>query len=274
MNIIRASIERPIAVIAVVLMALLFGYLALTSIPIQLTPDVRKPLITVTTDWPGAAPIEVEREIVNKQEDELKGLEGLDAMTSQSQTGRAEITLEFAIGTNMDRALLLVANRLDRVSGYPAEADEPTLGTSGSEDNPIAWFIMKRAPGNETPIHQFGDFAEDEVREAFERVEGISGTNVFGGSERELQIIVRPERLAPYRLTIPQVVERLRTENISVSAGNVDEGKRRYIVRAQGQLNNVDDLRAVVIRSSLGEESGVARDGFGRVLLGDIADVQ
>ncbi|MEM0907642.1 MAG: efflux RND transporter permease subunit, partial [Pseudomonadota bacterium] len=129
MNIIRASIERPIAVVAAVLMAILFGYLALTTIPIQLTPDVRKPVITVETDWPGAAPAEVEREIVNPQEDELKGLEGLESMTSASRSGNAEITLEFAIGTNMDRALLLVANRLDRVSSYPEEADEPTLGT-------------------------------------------------------------------------------------------------------------------------------------------------
>ncbi|MEM0908960.1 MAG: efflux RND transporter permease subunit, partial [Pseudomonadota bacterium] len=192
-----------------------------------------------------------------------------------SRSGNAEITLEFAIGTNMDRALLLVANRLDRVSSYPEEADEPTLGTSGSEDNPIAWFILKRAPGNDTPIHHFGDFSDDEVREAFERVSGISGVNVFGGAERELQIVVRPERLAQYRLTIPQIVSRLREENISVSAGDVEEGKRRYVVRAQGQLNNIDDLNAVVVRSSAGDAAGAANPlgSFGRVLLGDIADV-
>ncbi|MEM8551960.1 MAG: efflux RND transporter permease subunit, partial [Pseudomonadota bacterium] len=269
MNIIRYSIERPIAVISAVLMALLFGYLALTTIPIQLTPDVRKPVITVTTDWPGSAPIEVEREIVNKQEDELKGLEGLDSMTSASRTDQAEITLEFKVGTNMDRALLLVSNRLDRVSGYPAEADEPILATSGSEDNPIAWFIMKRAEGNTTPIHHYGDFAEDIIREAFERVEGISGTNVFGGSERELQIVVSPERLARYGLTIPQIVSRLQAENVSVSAGHVEEGKRRYVVRAQGQLNNIEDLNAVVIRSAAEGETA----GTGRVLLRDIATV-
>ncbi|MEM9220830.1 MAG: efflux RND transporter permease subunit [Pseudomonadota bacterium] len=274
MNVIKAAIERPIAVVAVVLMALLFGYLALTQIPIQLTPDVRKPVITVETEWAGAAPVEVEREIVNKQEDELKGLEGLESMTSQSRRGQAEITLEFAVGTNMNRALLLVANRLDRVSGYPDEADEPTLGTSGSEDNPIAWFIMKRAPGNTTPIHQFGDFADDVVREAFERVEGISGTNVFGGSERELQIIIRPERLAQYRLTIPQIIERLRSENISVSAGDIDEGKRRYVVRAQGQLNNAADIKAVVMRSNAAAQPGTTVRGLGRVLLGDIAEVE
>ena len=270
MNPIRIAIERPIAVIAAVLMALLFGYLALTTIPIQLTPDVRKPIINVETSWPGAAPAEVEREIVNPQEDELKGLEGLETMTSQSRTGSAEVTLEFAIGTDMNRALLLVANRLDRVSSYPDEADEPVLGTSGSEDNPIAWFIIKRLPGNDRPIDEYGDFAEDVIREAFERVEGVAGTNVYGGSTRELVITVEPERLAQYRLTIPDIVDRLRAENISVSAGDVEEGKRRYVVRAEGELNTVPAVSAVVLRAGT---QGGADSNFGRVRVADIGTV-
>ncbi|MEL6267133.1 MAG: efflux RND transporter permease subunit, partial [Pseudomonadota bacterium] len=117
MDPIRIAIERPIAVVAAVLMAVMFGALALTQIPIQLIPDVRKPVLEIETDWFGAAPAEVEREIVNPQEDELRGLEGLETMISRSETGRARITLEFAIGSDMNRALLLVANRLDRVSG-------------------------------------------------------------------------------------------------------------------------------------------------------------
>jgi multidrug efflux pump subunit AcrA (membrane-fusion protein) len=149
MDLIRIAIDRPVAVIAAVMMALMFGLVALSRIPIQLAPDVRKPIIVVETSWGGAAPAEVEREIVNPQEEQLKGLEGLDSMVSTSETGQAEITLEFGIGTNMDRALLLVSNRLDRVSGYPSEASEPTLSTSGSDDNPIAWMIITREEGND-----------------------------------------------------------------------------------------------------------------------------
>ena len=151
MDPIRLAIERPVAVVAIVMMAVMFGVLALTSIPIQLTPDVRKPVIEIRTIWPGAAPAEVEREIVNEQEDVLKGLEGLEEITSRAQTGRGTINLEFAIGTNMDRALLLVANRLDRVSSYPDEAQEPTLDTSGSDDNPIACMMLQRGPGVPVP---------------------------------------------------------------------------------------------------------------------------
>ena len=105
MNLIRLSIDRPVAVIAAVLMVVMFGVLALTKIPIQLTPDVRKPVISLQTIWPGAAPAEIEREITNRQEDVLKGIRGLEQITSQSQDGRSRVTLEFAVGTNMEEAL-------------------------------------------------------------------------------------------------------------------------------------------------------------------------
>ena len=143
MNLIRTAIDRPTAVIAAVLMVVMFGLVAFETIPIQLIPDVNRPVITVDTNWRGASPAEVEREIVNRQEEVLRGIEGLTKMTSKSEDGSGTITLEFSIATNMDKALLLVSNRLDRVSGYPQESDEPTLKTAGSEDQAIAWFIIK-----------------------------------------------------------------------------------------------------------------------------------
>ncbi|MCK4939099.1 MAG: efflux RND transporter permease subunit, partial [Rhodospirillaceae bacterium] len=119
MNLIRTAIDRPIAVIAAVMMIVMFGLLALQTIPIQLTPDIRKPVLSVRTSWPGAAPAEVEREVINRQEDVLKGLEGLDSMSSRSQHGSGRITLEFSLDQDMDKALLLVSNRLERITGYP-----------------------------------------------------------------------------------------------------------------------------------------------------------
>ncbi len=270
MDPIRIAIERPIAVIAAVMMAVMFGALALTSIPIQLTPDVRKPVIEIETIWAGAAPAEVEREIVNPQEEELKGISGLETIIARAETGRSRITLEFAIGTDMDRALLLVANRLDRVDGYPEEANEPTLDTSGSDDNPIAWMIVKRADGVTKPMEQFGDFVTDVVAERIERVEGVAATNVYGGVSRELQVVVDPEELARFRLTIPEVVSRLRQESISLSAGDLDEGKRRYVVRAEGELNTVQAVEEVVLRSGA---AGTA-DALGRVFVRDVAEVR
>jgi len=269
MNLIRTSIHRPIAVIAAVLMTVLFGLVALQTIPIQLTPDVRKPVISVRTSWPGAAPAEIEREITNRQEEALRGLEGMDEMSSRSEHGRARITLEFAAGQNMDKALLLVSNRLDRVSGYPEEAEEPTLDTSGSEDTPIAWFMLQRLEGNTQPIHTFGDFAEDVIKDRIERVNGIANVNIYGGSERELVITVDPVRLSQYQLTVPQVVSALRAANASISAGDVEEGKRRYVVRTEGELRTPEEVENVVVRSTHDDTSG----RLARVRVADIAAV-
>ena len=270
MNLIRLAIERPIAVIAVVLMVVMFGLVALQTIPIQLSPDVNRPVITITTSWPGAAPAEVEREILNRQEEEMAGLEGLQSITGRAQPGRNRLTLEFNVGTNMDRALLLVSNRLNRVSGYPDEASEPTLDTAGSEDQAIAWFSVTRAEGNERPIHEFGDFVEDVIKDRIERVPGVSRVNVYGGSEREIQITTEPQLLARYGLTVSAVIRALRESNTSMTAGDIDEGKRRYVTRIEGELNTLDAIREVVLRSYEDPRSG----RLARVTLDEVATIE
>ncbi|MGI9386152.1 MAG: efflux RND transporter permease subunit, partial [Methyloligellaceae bacterium] len=269
MNLIGASIDRPTAVVAVVLMILMFGLVALQTIPIQLAPDVNRPLITIRTVWPGAAPVEVEREVTIRQEEVLKGITGLADITSRSELGRSEVRLEFDIGTNMDRALLLVSNRLDRVTGYPDEADEPSLRAAGAEDSPIAWFIVTRKTGNRQPIHEFGDFIENIVKDRIERVAGVGRVNVFGGSAREIEIVVKPELLARYGLTVGQVLGILRRNNAAVSAGDVEEGKRRYVVRTEAELNTLQTIRDLVLRSVRDQATG----RLARVTIADIAEV-
>jgi len=268
-NLIRIAIDRPIAVVAAVLMVVMFGLVALQTIPIQLAPDVNRPVITITTFWPSAAPSEVEREIINRQEEQFAGLDGLSQITGRAEQGRARVTLEFDVGTNMDRALLLVSNRLDRVTGYPEETDQPTLDTAGSDDSPIAWFIVTHDDDNTQPIHEYGDFIEDVIKDRVERVPGVSRVNIFGGSEREIQITVEPSLLARYRLTVSHVVQALRAANASVSAGDIDEGKRRYVVRVEGELTTLKGIRDVVVRSD--NDSGSGR--VARVTIDDIADV-
>ncbi len=268
-RLINVSIERPIAVIAAVLMVIMFGFVALETIPIQLTPDVNRPVITVTTQWPGAAPAEVEREVVNRQEKELKGIEGLESIVSRSETGRARVTLEFSVGQDMTKAVLLVSNRLDRVGNYPAEVNEPSLNTAGSEDNAIAWLILRKLEGNETSVHKYFDLAKDFIKDRLERVKGISEVRVYGGAEREMQIIVNPESLARYKLTIPDILNTLRMANASISAGAVDEGKRRYVVRTEGDFESIRSVKNVVLKSTKDITSG----RITRVKVEDIADV-
>ena len=206
MNIIKASLERPIAIVSVIIMTIILGIVALDRIPIQIAPDVNKPLISVTTYWFGASPYEMEREIVNRQEESLQGLEGVKKVTASTREGRAVIELEFDLTMDMDRALMLVSNRLNQIDDYPDDAGEPTLDTSGLDDNAIAWFILTKTLGNDTNIAAYGDIVEDIIQDRIERVPGVARTNAYGSSETELRITINPEKMAYYGLTVPKII--------------------------------------------------------------------
>ena len=269
MKLIELAIKRPVAVLSIVLMTVLLGWLALQTIPIQLTPDARKPLVIVQTNWRGAAPAEVEREIINRQEDVLKGLEGLERMESRASSGRAQIIMEFDPSANRERILLLINNRLSQVTNLPEEADEPRLRTRDTDDNPVAWFVVKTQPDNPNSVLLYGDFVEDVVQDRLERVPGVALVNVWGGVERELRVIVDPRRIALFGLTVPRIADALRGTNINLTAGDVDEGKRRYTVRTESELNSVERVRQVVLHTSVDEATG----RIARVTLGDVAEV-
>jgi HAE1 family hydrophobic/amphiphilic exporter-1 len=252
------------------MIVIIMGLVALQAIPIQLTPDVRKPIIEVNSRWQSAAPREVEREIIERQEEQLTSVEGIEEMKSFAEPGRGRIELQFRVNQNMDRALLLVANRLDQVEGYPDEAEEPRLNTAGSDDNAITWMILRRNPGNTRPMHEYLDFTKDVIQDRLERVKGIARVNVFGGGEKELQVIVDPVRMARFGLTVTQIKNMLRAANATVSAGDVDEGKRRYVVRTEGELNSLDQVREVVLRTIRDTATGQVA----RVTVNDIATVK
>ena len=143
MKIVHQAIRYPVSTAVGVILLVMFGFLGLTRLPVQLTPDVTEPRVTITTIWPGASPREVEREIVDEQEEQLQSIEGLLRMESQASDGMALVTLTFPIGTDIDGALLRVSNSLQQVPSYPSEADKPILMTSGANDKALAWFILK-----------------------------------------------------------------------------------------------------------------------------------
>ena len=138
MKLVELSIKKPVTVTVGVILLVLFGLLSLFRIPIQLTPNVDKPEISVETVWRGASPLEVEREIVDVQEDELKNVEGLKEMKSESVDGSAYINLQFEIGTDSDTALLKSSNKLDQVKEYPDDMDKPVIKSGGRRESAIA----------------------------------------------------------------------------------------------------------------------------------------
>lgn len=247
MKLVDTSIKKPVSVAVGVIFVILFGFIALFNIPVQLTPDVDKPTITVSTFWQGASPQEVETEIIREQEDELKTLDNLVEMTSESQDSNGNIVLEFDIGTDIDAAVVDVSNKLNQVEEYPNDVDQPVISTTDVGASAMAWFILKPKEGNDVDIYQYHDFAEDFIKPRFERVSGVGSSNVFGGYEREMQVIVDPNALAARGITLSEMAEALRTENDNYSAGDFDEGKRRYIVRTVGEYQSPEDIENVII---------------------------
>ncbi|MDD9819637.1 MAG: efflux RND transporter permease subunit, partial [Nitrospira sp.] len=247
MNIIQFAIRYPVTTIVGVIFVVLFGCVSLIQLPIQLTPDVSKPEITVSTRWPGASPKEVEREVVDKQEEQLKGVEGLEKMFGESSYDSAEIILQFPAGTNIDTSLLHVANRLNQVKAYPDEVDEPVIRSADTRGNAMAWFIFEPLEGNPIEIDTLRDFAEDVIQARFERIPGVAASNVYGGRKRELRVLVDPMKLAMRSLTVQDLAQALDRENRDFSAGDFDEGKRSYIVRTVGEYRSPEDVSNVII---------------------------
>lgn len=247
-----------------VLLVTLFGGLALTRIPVQLTPTVDVPVVTVKTTWLGANPQEIEEEIVDRQEEMLRSVNGLYKMTSSSLDNEAEVTLEFYPGVDKDAALRDVNDKMRQVTGYPLEVDEPSIAAADpSIDSPIAWLILY-AEENDEDTPKLNDFAEDFIKPYLDRVKGVAGVEVMGGMRREVQVRVDAGLLASRGLTFSQVEAALRRQNANISAGTRAQGKRDFTVRTVGKFENPDEVLKTVIAYTPG----------GPVYVKDVAEVE
>ena len=233
MKLTQAILDNPIAGYVILIFFAVFGLVMLNKLPIQLTPDIERLEITVSTTWRSAAPEEVESEIIEPQEDALKDLPGLVKLLSEAQRGLGKVTLTFETDYRIERALIEVINRLNRVASYPVDADEPTLSTGGESARPIAWFIIKAAPDNPRPVASYQRFVEDTVQAQFERVWGVSKSEIHGGTENEIRITVDPYKAAAFGVDLSQAVQLIRGQK-DVSGGTKDMGKRSYTLRFEG----------------------------------------
>ncbi|RXK11642.1 acriflavin resistance protein [Halarcobacter mediterraneus] len=248
MDLIKFSIKNPVTIIVSVLIVVLFGFLSLSKLPYQLTPSVTKPEIKVTTVWPGATPYEVEREIIEEQEDALKSLNNLIEYESSSMDDSGEITLTFKLGTDLRAALQDVSNKLNEVSSYPDDVEEPVIETATA--SPVIWMMLQTKPENKRHIDEYKTFFEDEIKPVIRRVEGVSGTMGGGGREQEMQIEFDTNKLASYGLTIPQVINILQNENVDVSAGLQNLERRSYRIRTVHKFKTIKDIEDVILISN------------------------
>ena len=152
---IKNAIERPVAVMAIMLLIVLFGIVALRTIPIQLSPDIEKPIYQIRVSWPGAAPEDVDREIVSRLETELSNLAGVEEILSRSSNGSARVTLTYSLLTDMDKALTILLSKLAGITGLPSESSAPQVQTSNSDDSPIARMALVALEGKNVDLEIF-----------------------------------------------------------------------------------------------------------------------
>ncbi|TQV88307.1 efflux RND transporter permease subunit [Aliikangiella coralliicola] len=263
MTLTAASLKNPTAVVVAILLAVLFGVISLSKLPVQLTPDISQPMITISTNWRAAAPEEMEAEIIERQEDVLKGLQGLASLESSASQGNGSITLRYRTGINLERALIDVMNALNQVPSYPPDATEPVIAVGGNSTfTAIAWFALRPTAGNDRDIAGYQDYVEEVVQTRLERVQGISQTNAFGGLPSELRITFNPYKAAALGLNIPALAATLSNNN-DVSGGFNEIGRRKYTLRFSGKYGT-KQLQEMVLEW---------RDGR-PVLLGDVAKVE
>ncbi|MCH7989456.1 MAG: efflux RND transporter permease subunit, partial [Planctomycetes bacterium] len=296
MAFIQFAIRNPVKVAVGVILAVMFGMISYFATPVQLTPDVDEPEITVTTRWPGASAQEVEREIIDEQEEQLKSVEGLRKFKSVSSDSVGTIVLTFKVGTDLGESSAKVRDKLNQVPEYPENAKEPVITTVNPNANAIAWFILKPITPTATDLRAFvavhpelqtvlepmiagtqpielsrlasiarthpkvnvlvlgkndpakmKKFAEDFIEARFERVTGVANANVLGGRDEEFRIVVDPQKLAAFGLTIADLNRALRAENKNTSGGDIREGKNRIVIRTIGQFDSPEKVAETII---------------------------
>ncbi|KPJ93010.1 MAG: acriflavin resistance protein [Gammaproteobacteria bacterium SG8_11] len=262
----EAIIKRGTLMTVVVLIISVLGVVAALQIPVQMIPDLEVRTITVRTSWPGATPQDIEKEIVIEQEEYLRSIPGLQRIISSSSFGRASIELEFPFGVDLNETLIRVNNALSQVPSYPNNVDEPRIYATSFSSNSFMYFRIAPLPGNPRNLDMvlMQDFIEDHVRTRMETVPGVSLVNVYGGAERQIQILLDPARLSERNITLGEVRRAIIERNRDISGGEIESGKRRYLLRTVGRFKDLKDLQDLILD----------RRGDSVIRLGDVAEIK
>ena len=265
MGLTKLCLKNPAAVAVVLAIIGLLGALSITRLPVQLFPNIERPVIGVWTGWRAASPREVESEIVEPIERELRGMPGLKSMRSWSNPGGGFVRLEFALGSDMDAAFTEVTSRLQRVRGLPAEADRPRVQNNGGGDagETLIYLFLQRLPGNDVDGFGLTQFAEQRIAPEIESVQGVGGLDINSDyGEEVIKITFDPFLAAQYGVTLGDITQTVNRSS-DVTGGSVEVGRRDYTLRFEGRFT-ADQL----------EETIVAMRDTVPVRLGDISTVE
>ena len=246
MSIPRLAIQRPVTMFMLSGVIMLIGALSLMRLPVDLMPDVSLPSITVRVGYPGVGPLEIEELVTRPLEQAVSAVAGLERLESTSSEGSSRVTLNFAWGTDLNEAADDVRNRLDRVRGrFPEEAEAPIMFKFDANTFPIMGVGVE---GDYDRV-KLREISEHDLSPRLERVPGVAAVTVDGGLRRQIHVDLSKEKIRALNLSVDRVVNLLRTENQNIPLGEIDEGDRTYLVRSQGQFENLDEIRDLVVLS-------------------------
>ena len=244
MSIPRIAIQRPVTMFMISAVVILLGGLSLLRLPVDLMPDVTYPSITVRVGYGGVGPQEIEELIVRPLEQSLAAVPGLEQINSTANEGSGQVRLSFAWGSDLNESADEVRSRVDRVRGrLPEEADVPSVQKFDASSSPI----MGIGVGGNFDRVTLREIAEHDLVPRLERVEGVAAVTVMGGLRRQIHIELSKEKITALDLSVDRVITTLRTENQNVPLGEVDEGDTTYLLRSQGQFQNIDQIRDLVV---------------------------
>ncbi|UCC15463.1 MAG: efflux RND transporter permease subunit [Gammaproteobacteria bacterium] len=255
MKLVDVATERRVTIVMFTVAILLFGAVSLSRLKVNLLPDLSYPTITIRTELTGAAPLEIENLLTKPIEEAVGVIKNVRSVRSVSRSGQSDVTLEFIWGTEMDIAGVDVREKLD-ILELPLEADRPLLLRFDPSSEPIqrmAFVDSDDAPARTEAVEQsmrlrqLRRFAEDNLKNDLEGVEGTAAVKVSGGYEDEIQILVDEDRLAQLGISIETVANRVRAENVNLSGGRLEEGSQRFLVRTINEFQTVEEIADAII---------------------------
>ena len=255
MSLVEFATRRRVTVAMVTLTFVLFGFIALRDLKVNLLPDLSYPTLTVRTEYTGAAPSEIETLISEPVEEAVGVVKNLRKLKSISRTGQSDVVLEFAWGTDMDQASLEVRDKLD-VLRLPLESKAPVLLRFNPSTEPVMRLVLTtpeaRNGSEQAELMRLRRYADNELKKKLEPVDGVAAVKVAGGLEDEVQVLVDADRLAQLNIPANLVIDRLRQENVNISGGRIEEGSERYLVRTVNQFTNLDQMRDLLVTNLAG----------------------
>jgi HAE1 family hydrophobic/amphiphilic exporter-1 len=249
MNISRAAIARPVTTAMVFLAVSFLGLVAFSRLPVDLMPDISFPSLSVQTNYPGAGPQEVEREVTMVIEDALAAIPGMRELVSSSTEGRSSVTLRFPWGADLDAAANEVRPALDRVRGrLPTGAETPRLSRFDPNTFPIMLLVIEAA-GDAARIR---DLAEREFKPRLEQVEGVALVEIRGTRDRQIQVQLDAGRMAAFGISEREVTQALAAASTADPGGDVRVGGQRRVVRTVGRFASPGDIAMTVVATRQG----------------------